>query len=110
MTSQRATIAAAKTWRSPGSGSFSEGIRGFVVGDEAIAGFRVHEVARPLQGSAVAMGFVAQKGLDPLAMNFGAPPGAKEVADGKLEEDIPHRRGIEHIRVKEGSVVAHTRS
>ena len=47
------------------------------------------------------VGRTAQQRPHPFVMNGGAPFRMIDVGDGKLNEVIPHGRGIEHIGVEE---------
>ena len=75
MTSQRPTIAAARTWRSSEIGQLKGRDQDFVAAGEAIARAAVHEVARTLKLCSIALRRVAEQGLDPFAMNLRRPPG-----------------------------------
>ena len=46
-------------------------------------------------------GFVAEQGVDPLAVDVGGPPRPERVVDGQLQKNIPHRRGIEDVGVEQ---------
>jgi hypothetical protein len=77
--------------------------------DQGIARVAVHKIARPLQSSAVQVRLVRQQVLDSFAVNVGRSLGLVYVRDGKLQKQIAHGRGIEHVGVEQRCVIAHGR-
>ena len=84
-----------------GVGKVECGDNRFVSGDQAIPCCPIHEIARPFQGCSITVRFVADQGVDPLPMDVCGPFRAKEIVNGQLQKNIPHRCGIENVGVKE---------
>ena len=79
----------------------------FITSNERIADFRVHSFARSFQLTAVSIGFVSKKRVNPFTLNISRPFRLKQIIISKLKKNIPHRRWIQHIGVKQRGMKSH---
>ena len=76
--------------------------------DQTIRSRPVHEIARALQGGAVAVWLVAQQRFDPLPMDVRRPFRLKYTARCQLKEDVADGCGIKDVGVEKN--LRHERS
>ena len=82
-----------------GVGKLERGNQRSVSANQAIPCRLVHETSGAFQDCAIAVRFVSEKGVDPLPMDICRPLGLKDIVNGQLQKNIPHRCGIENVGV-----------